>query len=139
MKVLRSDLLTGFKNKLFESNVENVDNLSFILRNNKLECSFTSKIAKNGFKLNGYIINNVVYDCDRCLEPFSKNNKVNAKLYLSNKFNNIEDNSYETFFLPDQNIPTVSEILVLWFFFQLLYLKIQSLHTLLLAFHNFGS
>ena len=27
MKVLRSDLITGFKNKLFESDVENIDNL----------------------------------------------------------------------------------------------------------------
>ena len=62
MKVLRSDLLTGFNNKLFESDVENIDNLSFILRNNKLVCSFTSRIAKKGFKLKGYIINNNVYD-----------------------------------------------------------------------------
>ena len=96
---------------------ENVDNLSFILRNNKLVCSFTSKIAKNGFKLNGYIINNVVYDCDRCLEPFSKDNKVNAKLYLSNEVSKIEDNSYETIFLPDQSnsidlVKTLIEILI---------------------------
>ena len=118
MKVLRSDLLTGFKNKLFESDVENIDNLSFNLRNNKLVCNFTSKIAKNGFKLNGYIINNIVYDCDRCLEPFYKDNKVNAKLYLSNKVSKIEDNSYETIFLPDQNksidlVKTLIEILII--------------------------
>ena len=103
MKVLRSDLLTGFKNKLFESDVENIDNLSFILRNNKLICTFTSKIAKYGFKLTGYIINNVIYDCDRCLESFSKNNKVDAKLYLSNEVNKIKDNHYETIFFSDQN------------------------------------
>ena len=118
MKVLRSDLLTGFKNKLFESDVENIDNLSFNLRSNKLVCNFTSKIAKNGFKLNGYIINNIVYDCDRCLEPFSKDNKVNAKLYLSNEVSKIEDNSYETIFLPDQNnsidlVKTLIEILII--------------------------
>ena len=117
MKVLRSDLLTGFKNKLFESDVENIDNLSFNLRNNKLVCSFTSKIAKNGFKLNGYIINNIVYDCDRCLEPFSKDNKVNAKLYLSNKISKIEDSSNEIIFFSDQKISidlkkTLIEILI---------------------------
>ena len=117
MEALRSDLITGFKNKLFESEVENIDNLSFILRNNKLICTFTSKIAKNGFKLNGYIINNIVYDCDRCLEPFSKNNKVNAKLYLSNEVSKTKDNSYETISLPDQNnsidlAKTLIEILI---------------------------
>ena len=117
MKVLRSDLLTGFKNKLFESDVENIDNLSFILKNDKLICTFTSKIAKYGFKLTGYIINNIVYDCDRCLEPFSKDNKVNAKLYLSNEVSKIEDNSYETIFLPDQRnnidlVKTLIEILI---------------------------
>ena len=118
MKVLRSDLLAGFKNKLFESDVKNIDNLSFILRNDNLVCSFTSKIVKNGFKLNGYIINNIVYDCDRCLEPFSKDNKVNAKLYLSNQVSKIEDNSYETIFLPDQSnninlVKTLIEILII--------------------------
>ena len=117
MKVLRSDLLTGFKNKLFESDVENIDNLNFILNNNKLVCSFTSKIAKNGFKLDGYIINNIVYDCDRCLKAFSKDNKVNAKLYLLNEVSKIEDNSYETIFFPDQNnsidlVKTLIEILI---------------------------
>ena len=49
MKVLRSDLLTGFKNKLFESDVENIDNLSFILRNNKLLCSFRKTFKKSMF------------------------------------------------------------------------------------------
>ena len=117
MKVLRSDLLTGFKNKLFESDVKNIDNLGFNLKNDRLVCSFTSKIAKNGFKLNGYIINNIVYDCDRCLEPFSKDNKVNAKLYLSNEVSKTDDNSYETIFLPDKNniidlAKTLIEILI---------------------------
>ena len=103
MKVFRSDLLTGFKNKLFELDIENVDSLSFALENNKLACSFTSKIVKNGFRLIGFIINNVIYDCDRCLKSFIKNNKVDAKLLLSNDISKIEDDSYETIFFSDQS------------------------------------
>ena len=43
--------------------------------------------------------------------------KVNAKLYLSNEVSKIEDNSYETIFLPDQNssidlTKTLIEILI---------------------------
>ena len=103
MKVLRSDLLTGFKNKFFELDAENVDSQGFILKDNKLKCNFTSKIVKNGFKISGYIINNVVYDCDRCLESFSKNNKVNARLLLSNDVSKIENDFYETIFFPEQS------------------------------------
>ena len=50
-------------------------------------------------------------------QSISKNNKVNAKLYLSNEVSKIEDNSYETIFLPDQNssidlTKTLIEILI---------------------------
>lgn len=78
MIVLRSDLLAGFKNKLFEINAKNVDNFDILLENNIIFCNFTSKIVKYGFETYGYIINNVLYDCDRCLESFCK--KIRLKL-----------------------------------------------------------
>ena len=78
MIVLRSDLLAGFKNKLFEINAKNVDNFDISLENNIIFCNFTSKIVKYGFETYGYIINNVLYDCDRYLESFCK--KIRLKL-----------------------------------------------------------
>ena len=84
MIVLRSDLLAGFKNKLFEINVKNLDKINISLENNILVCNFTSRIAKNGFRVSGNIVNNVLYNCDRCLEPFCNNNKVKTNLILTN-------------------------------------------------------
>ena len=83
MLVLRSDLLTGFKNKLFKVDVNNVDHIEVSLDNDILICNLTSKTAKNGFKISGYILNNVLHNCDRCLDSFCINNKFNAELFLT--------------------------------------------------------
>ncbi len=103
MKVLRSDLLAGFKNKLFELDVENIDNLGINLENHKLYCNFSSKIVKNGFKLEGYVINNAVYDCDRCLESFSNSEKINTELLISHNHSNIKENSYDIIIFSDKD------------------------------------
>ena len=84
MLVLRSDLLTGFKNKLFEVDVNNLDHIEVSLDNDILICNLTSKTAKNGFKISGYILNNVLHNCDRCLDSFCINNKINTELFLTN-------------------------------------------------------
>ena len=39
MIVLRSDLLAGFKNKLFEIDAKNVDNFDILLENNIIFCN----------------------------------------------------------------------------------------------------
>ena len=38
MKLFRSDLITGFKNKLFETELKKIDNENIALDNNKLIC-----------------------------------------------------------------------------------------------------
>ena len=95
MIVLRSDLLTGFKNKLFEIDINDVDGIGITLFDNKLICSFTSKIVKNGFEITGHIINTVLYDCDRCLESFCNNNKIETNLLLSNDPGITDNKKYE--------------------------------------------
>ena len=102
MIVLRSDLLAGFKNKLFEINVKNLDNIDISLDNNILVCNFTSRIAKNGFKVSGNIVNNVLYNCDRCLELFCNNNEVNINLILTNDSEKIKNDNYEIIYFSDQ-------------------------------------
>ena len=62
MLVFRSDLLTGFKNKLFETDVKDIDNFGLSLDDNILVCNFTSRVVKNGYKISGYILNNVLYN-----------------------------------------------------------------------------
>ena len=59
MIVLRSDLLTGFKNKLFEIELKTTDD-NLVFENNKLKCELSSKTSKYGFKISGFIFNNIV-------------------------------------------------------------------------------
>ena len=104
MIVLRSDLLAGFKNKLFEIDAKNVDNFDISLENNIIFCNFTSKIVKYGFGIYGYIKNNVLFDCDRCLESFCKKNKIKTDLILTNDHRMIINDKYEIiYFLNQEN------------------------------------
>ena len=102
MLVLRSDLLAGFNDKLFEVNVKNVDYYEVSLDNNLLVCNLTSKIAKNGFKISGYVLNNVLHNCDRCLESYCINNKIHAELLLSSNTKTLEEENNNTIYFSDQ-------------------------------------
>tara|TARA_B100002049_G_scaffold191109_1_gene148096 strand:- start:18 stop:470 length:453 start_codon:yes stop_codon:yes gene_type:complete len=101
MMVLRSDLLTGFNNKLFEIDIKNVDGFDITLVDNKLICNLTSKIVKNGFEISGHIINTILYDCDRCLESFCNKNIINTNLLLSNDSGKLDNQNYETIYFSD--------------------------------------
>ena len=102
MLVLRSDLLTGFKNKLFKVDVNNVDHIEVSLDNDILICNLTSKTAKNGFKISGYILNNVLHNCDRCLDSFCINNKINAELFLTNSTKSLDKENNNTIYFSNQ-------------------------------------
>ena len=95
MKLFRSDLITGFKNKLFETELQKKDNKSIVLDNNKLICELSSFTIKNGFRISGYILNNVIHECDRCLKIFCINNKISTDLLLSNHEDNNQLKNYE--------------------------------------------
>ena len=84
MKIFRSDLITGFKNKLFETELKKTDNENIVLDSNKLICELSSFTIKNGYRISGYILNNVIHECDRCLDSFSTNNKISTNFLLSN-------------------------------------------------------
>ena len=101
MMVLRSDLLTGFNNKLFEIDIKNVDGFDITLVDNKLICNLTSKIVKNGFEISGHIINTVLYDCDRCLESFCNKNIIKTDLLLSNDSGKLDNQNYEIIYFSD--------------------------------------
>ena len=102
MIVLRSDLLTGFKNKLFEIDINDADRFGIALVDNKLICSFTSIIVKNGFEISGHIINTVLYDCDRCVESFCNKNKIETDLLLSNDPGITDNQKYEIIYFSDR-------------------------------------
>ena len=102
MLVLRSDLLTGFKNKLFEVDVRNVESFDIFLKNDMLICKLASRVVKNGFKISGYILNNVLHNCDRCLDSFCINNKIDTELILSNNAKTLERERNNTIYFSNQ-------------------------------------
>ena len=88
MKLFRSDLITGFKNKPFETELKKKDNEKIALDSNKLICELSSFTIKNGYRISGYILNNVIHECDRCLKIFCINNKISTDILLSNHKDN---------------------------------------------------
>ena len=95
MKLFRSDLITGFKNKLFETELKKTDSENISLDSNKLICELSSFTIKNGFRISGYILNNVIHECDRCLKIFCINNKISTDLLLSNHEDNNQLKNYD--------------------------------------------
>jgi len=95
MKLFRSDLITGFKNKLFETELKKAGNNNIVLDSNKLICELSSFTIKNGYRISGYILNNVIHECDRCLKNFCINNKINTTFLLSNHENNNQLQNYD--------------------------------------------
>ena len=101
MIVLRSDLLTGFKNKLFEIELKTTnDNLVF--ENNKLACKLSSKTSKYGFKISGSIFNNIVNCCDRCLKEYVLNDKIKITFLISSQKNDDIIGDYDVLYWSDK-------------------------------------
>ena len=84
MEVLRSDLLTGFKNKLFETELEHVNDRNIILENNRLVCELSSCKTKKGFRITGHLINNIINECDRCLCSYIVKDKIKVHFDIYN-------------------------------------------------------
>ena len=84
MDIFRSDLNAGFKNKLFETEIEHVNDRNIVLENNKLVCELSSGKTKNGYKIKGHLINNVVNDCDRCLHTYTVKDKLKIHFNINN-------------------------------------------------------
>jgi len=112
MLVFRSDLLTGFKNKLFEIDVKDIDHFGLSLDDNILVCSFTSRVVKNGYKISGYILNNVLYNCDKCLDSFSINKKMDTELFLSNNTKVLERDNNTIYFSDREKSIDLKNILI---------------------------
>ena len=82
MKIFRSELDSGFKDRLFEITVGDLPNTGSRFNSATIQCALSSKKVRSGFYLTGIISAEQVYDCDRCLEPFSVSGQVRLKLWL---------------------------------------------------------
>ena len=82
MKIFRSELDSGFNDRLFEITVGDLPNNGSRFTNDTIQCTLSSKIIRSGFYLTGILSADQVYDCDRCLEPFSLSGQVRLELWL---------------------------------------------------------
>ena len=101
IKILRSELVSGFNNKLFEINFSASDSLIIQFKNNIFRCQFSSKKIPNGFRLYGFIKNNILYECNRCLKKFTYNKKLKVKLDLHNNIKYNKPN-YDVIYFPER-------------------------------------
>ena len=102
MDIFRSDLNAGFKNKLFETEIEHVNDRNIVLENNKLVCELSSGKTKNGFKIKGHLINNVVNDCDRCLHTYTVKDKLKIHFNIYNHSSSIYDRKDDILYWPSK-------------------------------------
>ena len=102
MDIFRSDLNAGFKNKLFETEIEHVNNRNIVLENNMLVCELTSGKTKNGFKITGHLINNVVNDCDRCLCSYIVKDKLKVHFNIYNNPSSIDNRKDDILYWPSK-------------------------------------
>jgi len=70
MKLLRSELESEFKEKLFDINTSNLPDRGIGFSDQYIACTLTSSVVQFGFQVSGRLKAALQYDCDRCLDCF---------------------------------------------------------------------
>jgi len=83
MKLLRSKLLAGFSDKLFEISVSSLNLKGLEFRKEIIICRLSSESIPGGFKLKGSLAFSFLKICDRCLEKFEDDHNPAFKLWLT--------------------------------------------------------
>ena len=101
MRIFRSELESEFKDRLFDVTVGNLPINSSRFNNDTVQCTLSSRKIRSGFHLTGILSSEQVYDCDRCLEPFSVSGKIRLKLWLVSNQNLTTLNEIERVYFPE--------------------------------------
>ena len=106
MKILRSELLAGFSDKLFEIPVNSLHLKGLEFRKEIIMCSLSSESIPEGFKLKGSLAFSFLKSCDRCLEKFEDVHNPAFKLWLTSNMDLIKDENIDVIPFPN----TMSDI-----------------------------
>ena len=106
MKLLRSELLAGFSDKLFEIPVSSLDLKGLEFRKEIIMCRLSSESILAGFKLKGSLAFSFLKSCDRCLEKFEDVHNPAFKLWLTSNMDLIKDENIDVIPFPN----TMSDI-----------------------------
>ena len=83
MKLLRTELKSGFKNKLFEITAGDLPDRGTDFVDDHILCTLSAKMVQFGFQICGEIRASSEYECDRCLTNFRKDLMLPFKLCLA--------------------------------------------------------
>ncbi len=102
MKIFRSELHAGLKNKLFEipGNSLALENIAFT--SDKIVCTLNSEQVHHGFLLHGKMQISTLEQCDRCLIDFEFPQDINMSFLLADNLELISDDQTVLFY-NDQN------------------------------------
>ena len=100
MKLLRSELSSEFKEKLFDINAGELPHRETIFHKNKISCEISSTIVDHGFQLSGRILVSPKYECVRCLEFYSISLDLPLKIWLTEKESFSDSNEQDMVFCP---------------------------------------
>ena len=119
MKLLRSDLLAGFSDKLFEIPVNTLNPTGLEFRQEIIICKLSSESIPEGFKLKGSLVFSFLKSCDRCLEKFEDVHNPAFKLWLTSNMDLIKDENIDVIPFPN----TMSNIDLKNFFHDFIFLE----------------
>tara|TARA_Y100000590_G_scaffold443871_1_gene573883 strand:- start:5507 stop:6007 length:501 start_codon:yes stop_codon:yes gene_type:complete len=83
MKLLRSELESEFKEKLFDINTSNLPDRGIGFSDQYIACTLTSSVVQFGFQVSGRLKAALQYDCDRCLDCFDYHLDLPIELCLT--------------------------------------------------------
>ena len=101
MKLLRSELLAGFSDKLFEIPVNSLNLKGLEFRKEIIMCSLSSESIPEGFKLKDSLAFSFLNRCDRCLEKIEDFHNPAFKLWLTSNTDLIRDENMDVILFPN--------------------------------------
>ena len=119
MKLLRSELLAGFSDKLFEIPVNSLNLKGLEFRKEIIMYRLSSESIPEGFKLKGSLVFSFLKSCDRCLEKFEDVHNPAFKFWLTSNMNLIKDENIDVIPFPN----TMSNIDLKNFFHDFIFLE----------------
>ena len=103
MKLLRSELKSGFKEKLFDINASDLPDRGIRFFDRHIAYTLTSSVVQFGFHLSGRLQAAVQYDCDRCLDCFDNHLDLPLKLWFTARQELSKNQGSEMIPFPDED------------------------------------
>ena len=103
MKLLRSELESGFKEKLFDINASDLPDRGIRIFDRHIACTLTCSVVQFGFQVSGRLQATVQYDCDRCLDCFDNHLDLPLKLWFTARQELSKNQGSEMILFPDED------------------------------------